>query len=111
LLSSAPNVLQNITGFMICRGVETAGIAKHGTKMVTVVIGGYGSYGAGNYSMYGRAYGPRFMYMWPNSKISVMGDEQAASVMATVSKDQKERNGLPVRGWSLIELVDEALLD
>lgn len=96
--------LQNITGFMIGRDVEAAGIAKHGAKMVTavanakvpkftVVIGG--SYGAGNYGMCGRAYSPRFMYMWPNSKISVMGGEQAASVMATVSKDQKERNGLP----------------
>lgn len=97
--------LQNITGFMIGRDVEAAGIAKHGAKMVTavasvkvpkftVVIGG--SYGAGNYGMCGRAYSPRFMYMWPNSKISVMGGEQAASVMATVTKDQKERNGIPV---------------
>lgn len=96
--------LQNITGFMIGRDVEAAGIAKHGAKMVTavanakvpkftVVIGG--SYGAGNYGMCGRAYSPRFMYMWPNSKISVMGGEQAASVMATVQRDQKERNGLP----------------
>lgn len=96
--------LQNITGFMIGREVEAAGIAKHGAKMVTavanakvpkftVVIGG--SYGAGNYGMCGRAYSPRFMYMWPNSKISVMGGEQAASVMATVAKDQKERNKLP----------------
>lgn len=90
---------------MIGRDVEAAGIAKHGAKMVTavanakvpkftVVIGG--SYGAGNYGMCGRAYSPRFMYMWPNSKISVMGGEQAASVMATVQRDQKERNGLPV---------------
>lgn len=96
--------LQNITGFMIGRDVEAAGIAKHGAKMVTavasvkvpkftVVIGG--SYGAGNYGMCGRAYSPRFMYMWPNSKISVMGGEQAASVMATVTKDQKQRNGIP----------------
>ncbi len=112
--------LQNITGFMIGREVEAAGIAKHGAKMVTavanakvpkftVVIGG--SYGAGNYGMCGRAYGPRFMYMWPNSKISVMGGEQAASVMATVSKDQKERNGLPVKGCNLIKLVDDVLFD
>ena len=89
---------------MIGRESEAAGIAKHGAKMVTavasakvpkltVVIGG--SYGAGNYGMCGRAYSPRFMYMWPNSKISVMGGEQAASVLATVSKEQKERNGIP----------------
>ncbi|RNA03520.1 methylcrotonoyl- carboxylase beta mitochondrial, partial [Brachionus plicatilis] len=94
--------LQNITGFMVGRDVEAAGIAKHGAKMVTavasaqvpkftVVIGG--SYGAGNYGMCGRAYSPRFMYMWPNSRISVMGGEQAASVLATVAKEQREREG------------------
>jgi acetyl-CoA carboxylase carboxyltransferase component len=97
--------LQNITGFMVGRDVEAGGIAKHGAKMVTavasakvpkftVVIGG--SYGAGNYGMCGRAYSPRFMYMWPNSKISVMGGEQAASVLATVTKDQREREGKTV---------------
>lgn len=97
--------LQNITGFMVGREVEAGGIAKHGAKMVTavasaqvpkftVVIGG--SYGAGNYGMCGRAYSPRFMYMWPNSRISVMGGEQAASVMATVSKEQSEREGRQV---------------
>jgi len=96
--------LQNITGFMVGRDVEAGGIAKHGAKLVTavacaqvpkftVVIGG--SYGAGNYGMCGRAYGPRFMYMWPNSRISVMGGEQAASVLATVSKDQSEREKRP----------------
>ncbi|CAF0820580.1 unnamed protein product [Brachionus calyciflorus] len=96
--------LQNITGFMVGRDVEAGGIAKHGAKMVTavasaqvpkftVVIGG--SYGAGNYGMCGRAYSPRFMYMWPNSRISVMGGEQAASVMATVTKEQREREGKP----------------
>src|SRR6058998_3764334 len=85
--------LQNITGFMVGRDYESGGIAKHGAKMVTavacarvpkltVVIGG--SYGAGNYSMCGRAYSPRFLWMWPNARISVMGGEQAASVLATV---------------------------
>ncbi|MFB7636026.1 carboxyl transferase domain-containing protein [Streptomyces sp. NPDC056149] len=89
--------LQNISGFMVGRDYEAGGIAKHGAKMVTavactrvpkltVVIGG--SYGAGNYSMCGRAYSPRLMWMWPNAKISVMGGEQAASVLATVKRDQ-----------------------
>jgi 3-methylcrotonyl-CoA carboxylase beta subunit len=89
--------LQNITGFMVGRAVEAAGIAKHGAKMVTavacarvpkftVVIGG--SFGAGNYSMCGRAYSPRFLWTWPNARISVMGGEQAASVLATVRRDQ-----------------------
>ncbi|WP_040813109.1 carboxyl transferase domain-containing protein [Nocardia concava] len=91
--------LQNITGFMVGRDYEAGGIAKHGAKMVTavacarvpkltVVIGG--SYGAGNYSMCGRAYSPRFLWMWPNARISVMGGEQAASVLATVRGDQSE---------------------
>ncbi|MEI5133517.1 carboxyl transferase domain-containing protein [Streptomyces libani] len=91
--------LQNISGFMVGRSYEAGGIAKHGAKMVTavactrvpkltVVIGG--SYGAGNYSMCGRAYSPRFLWMWPNAKISVMGGEQAASVLATVKRDQLE---------------------
>jgi 3-methylcrotonyl-CoA carboxylase beta subunit len=89
--------LQNISGFMVGRAYEAGGIAKHGAKMVTavacarvpkltVVIGG--SYGAGNYSMCGRAFGPRFLWMWPNAKISVMGGEQAAAVLATVKRDQ-----------------------
>ncbi|SOD60963.1 3-methylcrotonyl-CoA carboxylase beta subunit [Streptomyces zhaozhouensis] len=89
--------LQNIAGFMVGRAYEAGGIAKHGAKMVTavacarvpkltVVIGG--SYGAGNYSMCGRAYSPRFLWMWPGAKISVMGGEQAASVLATVKRDQ-----------------------
>ncbi len=88
--------LQNIAGFMVGRDYEAGGIAKHGAKMVTavacarvpkltVVIGG--SYGAGNYSMCGRAYSPRFLWMWPNARISVMGGEQAASVLATVRGD------------------------
>ena len=91
--------LQNITGFMVGREYEAGGIAKHGAKMVTavacarvpkltVVIGG--SFGAGNYSMCGRAYSPRFLWMWPNARISVMGGEQAASVLATVRREQLE---------------------
>jgi 3-methylcrotonyl-CoA carboxylase beta subunit len=98
--------LQNITGFMVGRDYEAGGIAKHGAKMVTavacarvpkltVVIGG--SYGAGNYSMCGRAYSPRFLWMWPNARISVMGGEQAASVLSTVRGDQLDSKGQP---WS-----------
>jgi 3-methylcrotonyl-CoA carboxylase beta subunit len=89
--------LQNISGFMVGSDAEHGGIAKHGAKMVTavattrvpkltVVIGG--SFGAGNYSMCGRAYSPRFLWMWPASRISVMGGNQAASVLATVKRDQ-----------------------
>ena len=98
--------LQNITGFMVGRKYENGGIAKDGAKMVTavatakvpkftVVIGG--SFGAGNYGMCGRAYGPRFMWMWPNARISVMGGEQAASVLATVKRDGIEAAG---KSWS-----------
>ncbi|KAB0369603.1 hypothetical protein FD755_018596 [Muntiacus reevesi] len=94
--------LQNITGFMVGRDYEAEGIAKDGAKMVTavacanvpkitVIIGG--SYGAGNYGMCGRAYSPRFLYLWPNARISVMGGEQAANVLATVAKDQRAREG------------------
>ena len=94
--------LQNITGFMVGREYEAGGIAKHGAKMVTavacarvpkltVVIGG--SFGAGNYSMCGRAYSPRFLWMWPNARISVMGGEQAASVLSTVRRDGIEAKG------------------
>jgi 3-methylcrotonyl-CoA carboxylase beta subunit len=98
--------LQNITGFMVGREYENGGIARDGAKLVTavacsvvpkftVVIGG--SFGAGNYGMCGRAYDPRFLWMWPNARISVMGGEQAASVLATVRRD-----GLEARGeeWS-----------
>jgi 3-methylcrotonyl-CoA carboxylase beta subunit len=94
--------LQNITGFMVGRQYEAGGIAKHGAKMVTavacarvpkftVVIGG--SFGAGNYAMCGRAYSPRFLWMWPNARISVMGGDQAASVLATIRRDQLEGRG------------------
>ncbi|HSZ40746.1 MAG TPA: carboxyl transferase domain-containing protein [Trebonia sp.] len=94
--------LQNITGFMVGREYEAGGIAKHGAKMVTavscarvpkltVIIGG--SFGAGNYAMCGRAYAPRFLWMWPNARISVMGGEQAASVLSTIQRDQVEARG------------------
>jgi 3-methylcrotonyl-CoA carboxylase beta subunit len=94
--------LQNITGFMVGRKYEAEGIAKHGAKLVTAVatsavpkitilVGG--SFGAGNYGMCGRAYGPRFLWTWPNSRISVMGGEQAAGVLATVKRDSIERQG------------------
>jgi 3-methylcrotonyl-CoA carboxylase beta subunit len=101
--------LQNITGFMVGRDYEAGGIAKHGAKMVTavacarvpkltVVIGG--SFGAGNYSMCGRAYSPRFLFTWPNSRISVMGGEQASSVLAQVRRDGAEARG---EEWSAEE--------
>jgi 3-methylcrotonyl-CoA carboxylase beta subunit len=94
--------LQNITGFMVGRKYENEGIARHGAKMVaavscaqvpkfTVIIGG--SFGAGNYGMCGRAFSPRFLWMWPNARISVMGGEQAASVLATVRRDGVEAKG------------------
>ncbi|MDM0042913.1 carboxyl transferase domain-containing protein [Variovorax dokdonensis] len=94
--------LQNITGFMVGRKYENEGIARHGAKMVTavatanvpkftIIIGG--SFGAGNYGMCGRAYSPRFLWMWPNARISVMGGEQAASVLATVKRDGIEAKG------------------
>ncbi|MGF7131587.1 3-methylcrotonyl-CoA carboxylase beta subunit [Paraburkholderia sp. EB58] len=94
--------LQNITGFMVGRKYENEGIARNGAKMVTavatakvpkftVIIGG--SFGAGNYGMCGRAYSPRFLWMWPNARISVMGGEQAASVLATVKRDGIEGKG------------------
>jgi 3-methylcrotonyl-CoA carboxylase beta subunit len=102
--------LQNISGFMVGREYETGGIAKHGAKMVTavactrvpkftIIIGG--SFGAGNYSMCGRAYDPRFLWMWPNARISVMGGEQAASVLATVKTDQLAERG---QEWTVEEL-------
>ncbi len=101
--------LQNITGFMVGRKYENGGIARDGAKMVTavacakvpkftVVIGG--SFGAGNYGMCGRAYSPRFLWMWPNARISVMGGEQAAGVLATVKRDGMEAAG---KTWSAEE--------
>uniref|UniRef100_A0A8D0XKQ2 Methylcrotonoyl-CoA carboxylase beta chain, mitochondrial n=1 Tax=Sus scrofa TaxID=9823 RepID=A0A8D0XKQ2_PIG len=108
--------LQNITGFMVGREYEAEGIAKDGAKMVTavacanvpkitVIIGG--SYGAGNYGMCGRAYSPRFLYMWPNARISVMGGEQAANVLATVARDQRAREGKQVKAM----LWDDGIID
>ncbi|HET6875410.1 MAG TPA: carboxyl transferase domain-containing protein, partial [Acidimicrobiales bacterium] len=128
--------LQNITGFMVGRDYEAGGIAKHGAKMVTavatarvpkltVIIGG--SFGAGNYSMCGRAYSPRFLWSWPNSRISVMGGEQAASVLATVAdpedswspeqveefkrpiRDQYEQQGNPY--FATARLWDDGVID
>ena len=104
--------LQNITGFMVGRKYENEGIARHGAKMVTAVattsvpkitclVGG--SFGAGNYGMAGRAFGPRFLWTWPNSRISVMGGEQAAGVLATVKRDGIERAG---GTWSPEEEAD-----
>ncbi|MCY7304633.1 MAG: methylcrotonoyl-CoA carboxylase [Rhodoferax sp.] len=101
--------LQNITGFMVGRKYENEGIARNGAKMVTavataavpkftVIIGG--SFGAGNYGMCGRAYSPRFLWMWPNARISVMGGDQAAAVLATVRRDGIEGRG---GNWSLEE--------
>lgn len=125
--------LQNISGFMVGRDYEAGGIAKHGAKMVTavacarvpkltVVIGG--SYGAGNYSMCGRAYSPRFLWMWPNARISVMGGEQAASVLATVRGDmtpeEEEAFKAPIREqyesqgnpyYSTARLWDDGVID
>ena len=125
--------LQNIAGFMVGRDYEAGGIAKHGAKMVTavacarvpkltVVIGG--SYGAGNYSMCGRAYSPRFLWMWPNARISVMGGEQAASVLATVrgdmSAEEEEQFKAPIRAqyehqgnpyYSTARLWDDGVID
>jgi 3-methylcrotonyl-CoA carboxylase beta subunit len=98
--------LQNISGFMVGRKYESGGIAKDGAKLVmavscarvpkfTVVVGG--SFGAGNYGMCGRAFGPRFLWMWPNARISVMGGEQAASVLATIRRDAMAAQG---KAWS-----------
>ncbi|MBK8232934.1 MAG: methylcrotonoyl-CoA carboxylase [Candidatus Eisenbacteria bacterium] len=105
--------LQNITGFMVGRRYEAGGIAKDGAKLVqavataavpklTVIVGG--SFGAGNYGMCGRAYSPRFLFMWPNARISVMGGEQAASVLVTVKREQLE-----ARGATLSAAEEEAI--
>lgn len=110
--------LQNITGFMVGKQYEQGGIAKDGAKMVhavsnanvpkfTVIFGG--SFGAGNYGMAGRAYSPRLLFMWPNAKISVMGGEQAASVLATVKEDQYKYKGLEVPKDEIAQLKKEIL--
>jgi 3-methylcrotonyl-CoA carboxylase beta subunit len=118
--------LQNITGFMVGRDYEAGGIAKHGAKLVTavstarvpkltVIVGG--SFGAGNYGMAGRAYSPRFLWMWPGARISVMGGEQAATVMTEVGqpetgaqlREQYERQGHPY--YSTARLWDDGVID
>jgi acetyl-CoA carboxylase carboxyltransferase component len=112
--------LQNITGFMIGRTYEAGGIAKDGAKMVhavsnvsvpklTVIIGG--SFGAGNYGMAGRAYAPRFLWMWPNARISVMGGEQAANVLLTVKQDQLAREGKPPMSSAEAQEFQQPILD
>ena len=110
--------LQNITGFMVGQKYEAGGIAKHGAKLVaavacaqvpkfTVIIGG--SFGAGNYGMCGRAYDPRFLWMWPNARISVMGAEQAAGVLVQVKQEQAERSGGTFTEQQQAELRDPIL--
>ncbi len=112
--------LQNITGFMVGKQYENEGIAKHGAKFVTavstvqvpkftVVIGG--SFGAGNYGMCGRAFGPRFLFMWPNSRISVMGGEQAANVLATVKQDGLRLSGKPLMSDEELAKFKQPILD
>lgn len=112
--------LQNITGFMVGKQYENEGIAKHGAKFVTavstvkvpkftVVIGG--SFGAGNYGMCGRAFSPRFLFMWPNSRISVMGGEQAANVLATVKQDGLKASGKPLMTEQELAAFKQPILD
>jgi acetyl-CoA carboxylase carboxyltransferase component len=112
--------LQNITGFMVGRDAESGGIAKDGAKLVTavscvpvpkftVIIGG--SHGAGNYGMCGRAYDPRFVFMWPNSRISVMGGPQAADVLATVKQDQRMRENLSPMGDYELDNLRKPILE
>ncbi len=112
--------LQNITGFMVGRKYESEGIAKHGAKMVTavstvnvpkftVLIGG--SYGAGNYGMCGRAYSPRFLFMWPNARISVMGGEQAAGVLTTVRQGGLAAKGKPEMTDAEVQAFQKPILD
>lgn len=112
--------LQNITGFMVGKAYEAGGIAKDGAKLVTavscvnvpkftVIIGG--SHGAGNYGMCGRAYDPRFLFMWPNSRISVMGGPQAADVLTTVKQDQRAREGLKPMVGDELEEFRKPILD
>jgi 3-methylcrotonyl-CoA carboxylase beta subunit len=135
-LASSLIFLQNITGFMVGRKYESGGIAKDGAKLVTAVsttsvpkltliVGG--SYGAGNYGMCGRAYDPRFLFMWPNARISVMGGEQAAGVLATVragssewTAEQEEKFKAPIRAqyetqghpyYASARLWDDGIID
>jgi acetyl-CoA carboxylase carboxyltransferase component len=111
--------LQNIAGFMVGKEYEHGGIAKDGAKMVhavantrvprfTIIFGG--SFGAGNYAMSGRAYDPRLLFMWPNSKISVMGGEQAAQVLSSVKKDQLEARGKAISKEE-VENIEKPILE
>jgi len=111
--------LQNITGFIIGKKYEAGGIAKDGAKMVhavanatvpkfTVIIGG--SHGAGNYGMCGRAYAPRLLWIWPNSRTSVMGGEQAATVLVTIKKDQLQKKGKDLTGEEM-EAIRKPILE
>jgi len=111
--------LQNISGFMVGKDYEQGGIAKDGAKMVsavanarvprlTLIIGG--SFGAGNYAMAGRAYDPRLLFMWPNAKISVMGGEQAANVLARLKQDQAEASGKPMDAEA-VEKIRQPILE
>lgn len=112
--------LQNINGFIVGSEYEAAGITKDGHKMVaavavaqvpklTMVVGG--SFGAGNYAMCGRAYSPRFLWMWPNAQISVMGGEQAADVMVTVKNDQMARMGMPPLPEDQVDAIKQAIIE
>ena len=112
--------LQNITGFMVGKKYESEGIAKHGAKLVnavstvnvpklTVVVGG--SFGAGNYGMCGRAYSPRFMWMWPNARISVMGGEQAANVLSTVKQDALKAQNRPAMSEAEVAEFQKPILE
>ena len=112
--------LQNITGFMVGRKYENEGIARHGAKMVTavscvevpkltVIMGG--SFGAGNYGMCGRAYSPRFLFMWPNARISVMGGEQAAKVLSTVKQEQRQKKGISPLSEKEIAEIEAPILE
>ncbi len=112
--------LQNITGFMVGQEYEAGGIAKDGAKMVhavanaavpklTVIVGG--SFGAGNYGMAGRAYAPRFLWMWPNARISVMGGDQAANVMLTIKQDQRVIEGKPPLTDAEEQALTQPILD
>jgi acetyl-CoA carboxylase carboxyltransferase component len=112
--------LQNIAGYIVGREYERGGITKDGHKMVhavatatvpklTVIVGA--SFGAGNYGMCGRAYAPRFLWMWPNSKIGVMGPEQAASVLVSVKNDQLAREGKPPLPEQMVEAIRVPIME
>lgn len=112
--------LQNITGFIIGKTYEEFGITKHGAQMVTavscckvpkicVVLGG--SHGAGNYAMCGPAFDPRFVFLWPNAKISVMGGEQAAKVIVTVKNNQLKKQGQPELPKEMVDMIKQPIME